>query len=95
MTPVPAMLRHALAAAAPRLDGAACLGMWEAFDPADTGETEQDVDYRHRTAMGICARCPALSACRTWVDSLPPRQRPGGVTAGRINPTPSEKGIPA
>jgi hypothetical protein len=66
-------------AGAPRLPGAACRGMtWmadidERSDPADIARAQR-----------ICRSCPALAACAAWVAATPPRMRPAGVTAGRL-----------
>lgn len=79
----PADLFAALAGI-PRLPDALCVGLPEAFDPAEHGESTADVEYRHRTALNLCAECPALSRCSDWFDSLPARKRPEGVTAGRV-----------
>ena len=78
-------LLDALAAATPKLDGAACRNLWPAFDPPDPDEDPADVDYRHRVALALCEDCPALTPCGAWIASLEPRQRPAGVVAGRIN----------
>jgi WhiB family redox-sensing transcriptional regulator len=66
----------------PRLDDANCLGLWTLFDEPEPG----DADGRdaNRAALELCRTCPSLGDCRTWVDSLPPRDRPTGVIAGRI-----------
>ena len=85
----------------PKLDGAACRGQAWAFDPveqSDTGGTGNNIPNSSRptgaevrdlqlAALAVCAVCPALDACRTWFDSLPPRDRPTGVIAGRIRRT--------
>ncbi len=71
-------------AAAPRLPGAACKGRYELFDPAEPGEDEDDYTYRDETALAICRHCPALTDCQSWLETLPPRQQPPGVIAGRI-----------
>lgn len=67
-----------IAATAPHLAGAACVGRWELFD------VETRDDARTPEAVAICQRCPALPECRTWLDSLKPSQRPMGVVAGRF-----------
>lgn len=69
----------------PRLDGAACVGLHEAFDPPRNGEHLEDQQHRYQSALRICARCPALTDCRQWFDSLPRRQQPHGVIAGQLN----------
>jgi WhiB family transcriptional regulator, redox-sensing transcriptional regulator len=35
-------------------------------------------------AKETCRRCPALDACRRWIDSTPKRLRPAGVAAGEL-----------
>jgi hypothetical protein len=42
----------------------------------------------------LCQRCPSLDRCAEWLDSLPPRQRPPGVTAGRVRAAPPGRGRP-
>ena len=67
----------------PKLDGAACKGRHRVFDarPPKT----PDRDELHAYAKGICTRrCPALSACRKWLASLEPHQRPEGIVAGQF-----------
>ncbi|CAJ1578983.1 hypothetical protein [[Mycobacterium] wendilense] len=81
-------------ALAPELPDAACVGLWEAFDPAPPGETPEDTEYRYQTAQHVCRTCPALASCAEWVDSLPKSKRPRGVVAGQIN-TPKPIGRPA
>src|SRR6185312_2391511 len=63
---------------APNLRGAACAGRPELFDVRDGDDR----------AQAVCAACPALAACRSWVDSLPKPLRPSGVIAGRYVPAP-------
>jgi hypothetical protein len=62
----------------PSLPGARCRGRWDMFDNADCPETV-------RAALSLCSTCPALDPCRTWLDGLPKRRRPLGVTAGQVN----------
>jgi WhiB family redox-sensing transcriptional regulator len=71
----------------PRLDGAACRGQAWAFDPVEQSDNGAEVRDLQLAALAVCAVCPALDACRTWFDSLPPRDRPTGVIAGRIRRT--------
>jgi hypothetical protein len=59
----------------PKLPGALCRNRSELFD----GEEPEDI----AEAVALCARCPALDACRAWVDRLEYRARPSGVIAGR------------
>ncbi len=69
-------------AGVPRLDGANCLGLWSLFDEPEPGDT--DGRDANRAAVELCRTCPALDDCRTWLDSLRPKDRPTGVIAGRI-----------
>jgi WhiB family redox-sensing transcriptional regulator len=68
--------------AAPNLRGAACTDHRDLFD-ATTGKAAGRPGVYAR-AIRVCESCPALTACSAWVESLPPSQRPLGVTAGRI-----------
>lgn len=68
----------------PRLDGGLCRGRHQVFDTPEPGTDPEIVEYRRHTAVSICKRCPALTACAAWVDSLPLSQRPAGVVAGHI-----------
>jgi WhiB family redox-sensing transcriptional regulator len=62
----------------PRLEGARCVGEWEIFDN-EHGSAELE-EY----ALNLCGSCPALTACRDWIDSLPGSRKPYGVVAGRV-----------
>lgn len=82
---------------APRLPGARCRGQWQLFDATThmcRGPAPREVIEARQAAVRICVTCPALSACRTWLASLPQRQRPAGVVAGLINgkSSPAETG---
>lgn len=66
-------------AGVPLLEGARCKGRPERFD-LDIRSGREAVDW----ATYTCGACPALRKCRRWVDSLPPRQWPSGVVAGRL-----------
>jgi WhiB family redox-sensing transcriptional regulator len=83
-------------ATAPRLPGALCAGHADLFDP--TGPEDDDTDTAERLSFAIraCWCCPALTACRSWVDSLPPKERPSGVVAGRVHggTRPKISGVP-
>lgn len=70
----------------PQLVGARCRGKWALFDPADGDDAPQVVERLHTEAIALCHRCPALAACRSWIESLPAPKRPGGVVAGRLIP---------
>lgn len=86
MTGVLADVLDALGAA-PSLPGARCRGRWELFDATvheSRGAPTAAVLSARTEALAICNSCPALAACTTWVESLPPRQRPHGAIAGRI-----------
>jgi hypothetical protein len=54
-------------------------GRYEIFDGAAAGGEIA------RSALELCAVCPALRACAAWFDGLPAKQRPRGVVAGRLN----------
>ena len=68
----------------PRLDGAACVGKAELFDPGTDEATET-------IARAMCLNCPALAPCAAWVESLPPSQRPFGVTAAVVRHEPARR----
>lgn len=70
---------------APALPGARCRGRSHLFDPPERGEDPDTTDYRHRHALALCRGCTALASCTAWFDTLTPRKRPQGVTAGRIH----------
>lgn len=69
---------------APRLDNAACVGLWVTFDPPRPRESRKSLQNRWRTAQALCADCPVLAQCRDWFDGLPEEHRPGGVVAGVV-----------
>lgn len=81
-------------AGSPALPGARCRGKYDLFDEAQPDEAAHVVEQRHRQAAGLCQRCPSLDRCAEWLDSLPPRQRPPGVTAGRVRAAPPGRGRP-
>ena len=70
--------------AAPSLPDAPCADEWELFDRAVGGYNPDDVACARETALQLCAACPVLAACRAWFTSLPVRDRPIGVVAGRL-----------
>jgi hypothetical protein len=72
-------------AGAPAFPGARCRGKWRTFDPAAVREDPAVVEQRHAQALGLCQRCPSLTRCAEWLESLPPKRRPLGVIAGTIN----------
>ena len=71
-----------------RAGGALCIGRWSVWDP------RPDEDYDHLTASAIaqCQRCPMLQTCRDWLEALPARDRPFGVTAGQLRRERSARG---
>nr|WP_176458763.1 WhiB family transcriptional regulator [Rhodococcus sp. 15-649-1-2] len=54
-----------------RLDGAACIGHADLFDPPGEGESRPSADARHRAAARVCWTCPVLDACRAWAATEP------------------------
>ena len=72
-------------AGCPTLPGARCRGRPHLFDEQRPDEPADTVQARHTQALSLCNRCPALEDCRAWFATLKPRQRPGGVIAGRIH----------
>ncbi|MFL0276992.1 WhiB family transcriptional regulator [Mycobacterium sp. SMC-19] len=73
----------AILSGVPRLTGAACRNHTTVFFAAEN-ELRDGIE----AAIRICARCPALAECRTWVEAQPSRRRPTGVTAGLLHPSP-------
>jgi WhiB family redox-sensing transcriptional regulator len=80
----PEALLAAMLVGAPALPGARCRGRGHLFDPPGPGEHPDAVQARHHQAVQLCNGCPSLTRCADWLDTLPPRQRPRGVIAGRI-----------
>jgi hypothetical protein len=79
-----------LAAAAPSLPGARCVGLHDLYDRTDEGTVRghggaAEVAQARAEALEICAACPALAACRQWTDRQRPRDLPLGVIAGRVH----------
>lgn len=70
--------------AAPCLPGARCRGKHHLFDEAAHTETVETVAARHQQALGLCQRCPSLTTCGDWLDTLPANKKPLGVIAGRV-----------
>ena len=77
--------------AAPDLAGAACTGRPDLFDPAPTDHPDRA--HREERALALCASCPVLEACRTYLADLPLRDRPIGVIAGVVR-QPPKRGRP-
>ena len=65
----------------PDLPGAACVQRRDVFDEAAMPAAGE---YTHHRAIRICDSCPALAACRAWIESLVLTERPVGVTAGLL-----------
>lgn len=59
---------------------AACRDLHPMFDYQLDGESVEDRDARHKTALKVCAACPALAACKA--ESR--RSTHSGVIAGRV-----------
>ncbi len=74
-----------LAALAPvdGLIGAACAGRAPLFDADIDGESSDERDERHETALRICRTCSVLNACMSTIATLPPRT--DGVWAGHLH----------
>lgn len=64
------------------LPRARCVGRAELFSPSEDREHGDGRDERQALAVAECRRCEALAACRAWLDSLPPHEKPVGVVAG-------------
>jgi hypothetical protein len=79
LMPTAVDLLHTLATT-PDLPGAACTSHRDVFDAC----TDRRARFTYRRAIRICAACPVLLQCSAWISSLPPAERPFGVTAGRI-----------
>jgi len=75
-------------AGVPVLAGARCRGRHAIFDPQHHGEPDDVAAQRHAQALTLCESCPALTACESWINSLPPRRRPLGIVAGRLRKQP-------
>ncbi|QQW36882.1 hypothetical protein [Mycobacterium marinum] len=85
---------RALLEGIPNLDGARCKGRADLFErtisehridgqPASTSAAL--VENARSEALRICNnRCPALDACRAYLQRLPAAQRPRGVVAGLV-----------
>lgn len=66
----------------PRLDGAACVGRADLFDPAVEDEHPDAVSYRHLAAQKVCRyACPVLAECQQWAET---EKSHGSVLAGLI-----------
>lgn len=90
MTDIYTLLSNVLGGA-PSLPGARCRGKAHLFDEAGPNETVETTTARHHQALGLCPACPALTACTTWLDSLPPGNRPPGVIAATLTPLRKER----
>jgi WhiB family redox-sensing transcriptional regulator len=75
-------LAQIIVANMPRLENAACAGRWGLFDHHRHKDPHRVTD--EASALQLCAHCPALTACKAWVQGLPVWQRPTGVVAGQV-----------
>lgn len=64
-----------------RLEGAACAGEWDLFDPRDENEPADLYALRLEYAKAICVTCPVLERCHEAAQKLRRRDRVG-VWAG-------------
>jgi WhiB family transcriptional regulator, redox-sensing transcriptional regulator len=72
----PSSLLHAITDDAPRLETGLCVGdapHWDGDDPTTVDQV-----------VWLCEQCSVLSACRSWLHSLPAGKRPVGVVAGEV-----------
>ncbi len=72
---------------APNLAGNACHGVHDLFDAtirSGPGRVSKDCIEARQEALALCDECPALIACRTYVERLPAHLRPPGVVAGLV-----------
>lgn len=77
-------LLHAIVSSTPDLPGAACARPENrALFDATTGKAAGRPGT-YAKAIQVCASCPALLQCRSWIAGLPPLKHPVGVTAGVI-----------
>ncbi|AFM19466.1 hypothetical protein Mycch_4768 [Mycolicibacterium chubuense NBB4] len=82
---------RALLAGIPVLPGAPCKGRSDLFERT-IGEhraagrlTTTEIDTARHEALRLCHdRCPALDACRAYLQALPIAHRPRGVVAGLV-----------
>jgi hypothetical protein len=72
------------AARFPSLPLAACRGLHELYDRVVEEGGSADV----KAALATCEVCPELARCGDWLESLPLRDKPFGVTAGRLRRSP-------
>lgn len=82
MTPLAELLTDL--AAAPRLPGASCRDHAQLYDRTAGNSQATDTREARTAALALCHACPDEQACRAWIDTLPPDQRPIGVVAGQI-----------
>ncbi len=74
-------------AAAPPMPEAACRGRWDLFDltaPEGPGKLAAEVTQARTIALEVCAGCPELAACQSWLNGLRPQDKPLGVVAGMV-----------
>ncbi|KUH90634.1 hypothetical protein AU187_24490 [Mycobacterium sp. IS-1556] len=85
MTPEAIALLARILHGVPVLPGALCPDHPHVFYTSSDTTDPETRDYAATTAIRLCKACPALEACRDWLDSLPAAERPLGVVAGRIS----------
>ena len=73
MTPLARML----ADLDPNLDGAACVGDWDLFDPKGENEPADLHALRTEYAKAICGVCPVLERCHETAMNLRASERIG------------------
>lgn len=76
----------------PDLPRAACKGHSPLFDAAMPGESTEQRDERHHTAIRICRRCPERTACLAARLTDSGLQRDHGVYGGQVFAPPARSG---
>jgi hypothetical protein len=81
-TPLAALLADL--AQSPPLPGASCRGLSHLFDAAMDWDGGNSRRLARKAARRVCASCPCLDACGSWIETLPQSRRPAGIVAGRL-----------
>ena len=71
----------------PILPAAACRSRHELYDRVVDEGGSADT----KAALEICDGCLELDACHDWLESLPKKLRPLGVTAGQLHGVPGRR----